>query len=85
VVDGILQPPRGLGRQYLGDLVQQPLVEVDAVGGCVLLVEADVHRAGVLFPEQPVEHLIETEGLAVLARARGVAAFGLPRLEVVHS
>jgi FkbM family methyltransferase len=85
MIDGLLQPPRGLGRQYLGDLQDQSLVEVDAVGGCTLLVRADLHRAGVLFPEEPVEGLIETEGLAVLARRHGSACFGLPRLRVVHA
>jgi hypothetical protein len=55
------------------------------VGGCALLVAADVHRSGIIFPEQPIEHLIESEGLAVLARSRGVSAFGLPQVTVVHS
>jgi glycosyltransferase involved in cell wall biosynthesis len=85
LVDGMLQPPRGLGRQYLGELLQHRLVEVDAVGGCALLVRADLHRAGVVFPEQPLQGLIETEGLAVLARERGSACFGLPHLQVVHA
>jgi hypothetical protein len=84
LVDGLLQPPRGLGRQYLGQLEEHPLVEVDAVGGCVLLVRADLHRVGLRFPEEPVEGLIETEGLAALARARGIRCYGLPRLRVVH-
>ncbi|HXU83986.1 MAG TPA: glycosyltransferase family 2 protein, partial [Polyangia bacterium] len=85
IIDGLLQPPRGLGRQYLGELGAEPIVEVDAVGGCALLVRADLHRAGVDFPESPVEGLIETEGLAVLARRHGSACYGLPQLTVVHT
>jgi glycosyltransferase involved in cell wall biosynthesis len=85
LIDGILQPPRGVGRQYLGQRADQRLVEVDAVGGCVLLVCAALHRAGLRFPEQPIDGLVETEGLAVLARAMGSACYGLPQLRVVHS
>jgi hypothetical protein len=85
LLDGIFQPPRGVGRQYLGQLQEHELVEVDAVGGCALLVRADLHRAGVVFPEQPIAGLIETEGLAVLAQRQGSACFGLPRVRVVHS
>jgi hypothetical protein len=85
LVDGLLQPPRGLGRQYLSEFSDQRVIEVDAVGGCALLVEADLHRSGVLFPEAPVQGLIETEGFALLARARGCSCLGMPQVTVVHS
>jgi glycosyltransferase involved in cell wall biosynthesis len=85
MLDGILQPPRGLGRQYLGELRDHRVVEVDAVGGSALLVRADLHRAGVVFPHEPVRGLIETEGLAVLAREHGSACVGLPDVRVVHA
>ena len=84
VVDGILQPPRGVGRVYLGDLQDRELVEVDGVGGTVLLVRADLHREGLVFPPVPYRLHIETEGLSFLARDMGVASWGLPRLEVWH-
>jgi mannosyltransferase OCH1-like enzyme len=85
LIDGILQPPRGEGRLYLEDLRDQDLVEVDAVGGCALLVDADLHRDGLVFPCFPYKGYLETEGLAVMARDMGVTCHGLPRLEVVHS
>jgi hypothetical protein len=82
--DGLLQPPRGLGRLYLGDLAERDLVEVDAVGGTMLLVRADLHRQGLVFPPFPYKGLIETEGLAAMARDMGVSCWGMPRLEVWH-
>jgi hypothetical protein len=85
VVDGVLQPPRGLGRQYLGELRDRRVVEVDSVGACMLLVRADLHRQGVIFPAAPYRDHIESEGLAYLARDMGHASFGLPHVEVIHS
>ncbi|MER5968502.1 glycosyltransferase [Streptomyces sp. NPDC002055] len=82
--DGILQPPRGFGRTYLEDLRGQELVRVDSVGGTALLVRADVHRDGLVFPPFPYQHLIETEGLAAMARDMGTACWALPTLEVLH-
>ncbi len=42
---------RDKGRQRMGDLRDGPdLVRLDAVGGTMLLVRADVHRAGLIFP-----------------------------------
>ncbi|MFB7187735.1 glycosyltransferase [Streptomyces sp. NPDC056230] len=84
VRDGILQPPRGFGRAYLDELRTHDLVRIDSVGGTVLLVQADLHRAGLVFPPVPYQHLIETEGLAALARDMGTACWALPKLEVVH-
>jgi hypothetical protein len=82
--DGLLQPPPGVGRQYLGQLAHLERVVLDAVGACVLLVRADLHRGGLLFPTEPVEGLIESEGLAVLARAQGSTCVGLPGVTAVH-
>jgi glycosyltransferase involved in cell wall biosynthesis len=84
VVDGILQPPRGEGRIYLESLRDCDLVEVDAVGGTTLLIRADLHREGLIFPSAPYQLHIETEGLAFLARDMGYRCFALPRLEVIH-
>ena len=36
-----------------------------------LLVSADVFRQGVIFPDTPVNHLIESEGFGYLAREKG--------------
>jgi Anp1/Glycosyltransferase sugar-binding region containing DXD motif/Glycosyl transferase family 2 len=82
--DGILQPPKGFGRSYLDELRGHEMVRVDAVGGTALLVHADLHRDGLVFPTVPYRHLIETEGLAALAQDMGVACWALPGVEVVH-
>jgi GT2 family glycosyltransferase len=82
--DGILQPPRGFGRIYLDELRGRGLCRVDSVGGTVLLVRADLHRDGLVFPPFPYQYLIETEGLAAMARDMGTACWALPDLEVLH-
>lgn len=84
-LDGLAQPPRGAGRRYLDELRGTPLVEVDAVGGTMLLVDAAVHRAGVNFPDYSYRSYIETEGFAMLARDRGFRAWALPDVEIVHA
>ena len=83
--DGILQPPPGTGRRYLDGLGDRALVPVDGVGGTVLLVRADLHREGLNFPAFSLNGYIETEGLAQMARAMGVQAWGMPGVRVVHA
>lgn len=53
-------------------------IELDGVGGTALLVKADVHRDGAMFPPFPFYHLIETEGFARMAQRLGWRATGLP-------
>jgi len=73
-------------RQYLNDLkTEADLVRLDGVGGCVLLVATDLHRAGLVFPPFVFDHHIETEGLAKLAARMGVQPYGLPSVNVIHS
>ena len=48
------------------------------MGGTALLVKADVHRDGAMFPAFPFYHLIETEGFAKMAQRLGWHATGLP-------
>lgn len=84
IIDGILQPPVGFGRLYLNELRHHDLVEVDAVGGAMLLVRAALHRNGLRFPEEPYKLHIETEGLALRAREQGIACWGMPNLEIIH-
>lgn len=75
-------------------------VRIESVGGTVLLVRADLHRDGLVFPpyryglESPVirkvhpvwgKGEIETEGLAAMAHDMGVQCWGLPDLQVVHA
>lgn len=45
-------------------------LDLDAVGGCLALVRAEVHREGAIFPAwPPVDHQLETEGFAQLVKA----------------
>ena len=83
LLDGILHPPVGHGRTYLCDLKEQPLVELDSVGDYALLVRADLHRCGLIFPPVPYKYHIAAEGLAYLARDMGVRCWGLPQVEVL--
>ncbi|KAF4594810.1 glycosyltransferase family 62 [Ophiocordyceps camponoti-floridani] len=59
-------------------------VPLDGVGGTALLVKADVHRDGAMFPPFPFYHLIETEGFAKMAKRLGWQSWGLPNLRVYH-
>lgn len=89
------------GAAGLGDLrgTGRP-VRLDSVGGTVLLVKADLHRDGLIFPPfrygvtsphirdvHPVwgKGEIETEGFGIMARDMGHQCWGLPDLEVVHA
>ena len=54
------------------------LMELDGVGGTALMVKAEVHRDGAMFPPFSFYHLIETEGFARMARRLGYESWGLP-------
>jgi hypothetical protein len=86
---------RDRGRLHMDDLkAEGELVELHAVGGTMLLVRADVHREGLVFPTYPYgrenpfiragQGEIETEGLGVMARDMGYRCWGMPRLEILH-
>lgn len=57
-------------------------IPLDGVGGTALLVKADVHRDGAMFPPFPFYHLIETEGFAKMAKRLGWQPYGLPNYKV---
>jgi peptide chain release factor subunit 1 len=74
-------------------------VRLDSVGGTVLLVRADLHREGLIFPpfRYGVESRyarphhpawgkgeVETEGFGIMAKDMGHECWGLPDLEVIH-
>lgn len=59
-------------------------VPLDGVGGTALLVKADVHRDGAMFPPFAFYHLIETEGFAKMAKRLGWTATGLPNYKVCY-
>lgn len=59
-------------------------IELDGVGGTALLVKAEVHRDGAMFPPFPFYHLMETEGFAKMAKRLGYQAWGLPNYLIYH-
>ena len=73
----------------------EDLVELDAVGGTMLLVRADIHREGLVFPAFPYGQAnpfardgrgeLETEGLGLVAREMGYRCWGMPNLEIIHN
>lgn len=86
VRDGLLQPPAYWDyRRHMEDLKYLDRVPLNGVGGTVLLVDANCHRAGLRFPEVPYRHLIETEAFGQMARDAGVTPIGLPNVEVLHA
>lgn len=72
-------------RSLMAYMVDQPSgrdegkeVQLDGVGGTALLVKAEVHRDGAMFPPFSFYHLIETEGFAKMASRLGWKSWGLP-------
>ncbi|KAL8687279.1 MAG: hypothetical protein Q9218_006501 [Villophora microphyllina] len=63
---------------------QREIVQLDGVGGTALLVKAEVHRDGAMFPPFAFYHLMETEGFAKMARRLGWSCWGLPNYFVYH-
>jgi mannan polymerase complexes MNN9 subunit len=53
-------------------------IRLDGVGGATLLVKAEVHRDGAMFPPFAFYHLIETEGFAKMANRLNWESWGLP-------
>ncbi|XP_064612443.1 uncharacterized protein LOC135476373 [Liolophura sinensis] len=60
------------------------VVPLDGVGGCTLLIRADCHRKGLVFPNHVYNHHIETEGLAKMAKDMKFGVYGMPFVEVMH-
>ncbi len=86
---------RDRGHTHLDDLRGDgDIVPLDTVGGTMLLVRADLHRNGLIFPPIPYrpghpkarrgEGELETEGLGILAADMGEICWGMPRLEILH-
>ena len=72
-------------RKFLSHLVDKGLsVPLDGVGGCVILIKADQHRRGLVFPTFVFDHHIETEGLAKMAKKMNATVYGLPSVTVIH-
>jgi hypothetical protein len=61
------------GNVYLHQMRDEgEVVRLDAVGGAMLLVDAELHRHGLMFPPFVYRHRIETEGLSMMALDMGV-------------
>ena len=89
------------GARHLDALRDAPQpVRLDAVGATVLLIRADRHRDGLVFPPFPYgranaimrrphplwdEGEIESEGLGMLAHDMGCQCWGVADLEVIHA
>lgn len=88
------------GAKTLHDFRGHGPVQLNAVGGTMLLVRADLHRDGLIFPPflygVASPHIrsrhplwgrgeIETEGLGAMALDMGAQCWGLPDLEIVHA
>ncbi|PKX98038.1 mannosyltransferase complex subunit MNN9 [Aspergillus novofumigatus IBT 16806] len=72
---------------YLADTANpnpKKVIELDGVGGTALMVKAEVHRDGAMFPAFPFYHLVETEGFAKMAKRLGYSIYGLPDYFVYH-
>ncbi|XP_052224828.1 LOW QUALITY PROTEIN: uncharacterized protein LOC127840451 [Dreissena polymorpha] len=76
----IVEGYRKTSRLFLPDLkAEGKVVPLDGVGGsCVLMVKAECHRKGLIFPEKMYNHHIETEGLSKMATNIGFSVRGLP-------
>lgn len=82
------------GRFHMDSMRDQDYVRLDAVGGSMLLIRADLHRDGLVFPPflygleneliRSGRGEVETEGLGVLAHDMGMECWGLPNLEILH-
>ena len=91
---------RDQGRLHLGDLREEgDLVRLDAVGGTMLWVRADLHRDGLVFPSFPygaanpavrdpgpwgMKGELDTEGLGILALDMGIQPWGMPNVVIRH-
>ena len=72
-------------RKHIGSLAGQgDLVDLDGIGGSAILVRGDLHRRGLNFPSFAVEHALETEGMAKMAKKMGVQPYGMPNIAVQH-
>lgn len=63
---------------------ERQIMPLDGVGGTALMVKAEVHRDGAMFPPFPFYHLIETEGFSKMAKRLGYESWGLPNYFVYH-
>ncbi|MEQ1770382.1 MAG: hypothetical protein ABL879_11135 [Devosia sp.] len=88
------------GRSNFASRPDAARIRLDSVGGTMLLVRADCHRDGLIFPPFPYGNEsakardvhpvwkrgeIETEGLGIMAADMGLQCWGLPQVTIVHA
>ena len=79
------------GRLHLDDLERRrdkrdgPLVPVHGVGATCILIKADLHRQGAVFPPFVLGHAIESEGLAQLLLRMGVTPYANLDVTITHA
>jgi len=88
----------GGGTVTLSDRRNAGPMRLEGVGGTMLLIRADLHRDGLIFPPFRYGHAphirsrhpvwgsgeVETEGLGAMAADMGIQCWGLPDLEILH-
>lgn len=85
VKGGLFMPPAThFFRRHLHVFRFLDRVPLSSVGGTMLLVHANVHRAGVVFPEIPYDDLLETEGFGRICYDMGAQPIGLPNVQIKH-
>lgn len=67
-----------MGHMYDANAPKNTIVPLDGVGGTALMVKAEVHRDGAMFPPFAFYNLIETEGFARMAKRLNRQPYGLP-------
>jgi hypothetical protein len=82
------------GKYHMDAMRDRDLVRLDTVGGTMLLIRADLHRDGLVFPPflygvgndriREGRGEVETEGLGILAADMGIECWGMPKLEIRH-
>jgi mannan polymerase complexes MNN9 subunit len=55
-------PTQRKSLNYMNSTIDGDIVKLDGVGGTLLLVRADIHRMGAIFPPFGYQHTMETEG-----------------------
>jgi hypothetical protein len=88
------------GAVTLSDRRGSKAMRLTSVGGTMLLVRADLHRDGLIFPAFPYglesrairpshpiwgKGEVETEGFGAMAADMGLQCWGLPDLEIIHA
>lgn len=80
----------GVGGSYINDIIDKNnkdknyLVEIDSVGGTMLLVKNVVHNSKIFFAEEIYKHWVETEGFGILAHDCGYKLYALPNVYIYH-